>query len=134
RSISLDRDAYEIVGVMPEGFYPLPGGGYPELWIPHWANQAEKDDRNTWGLMPVARLKPGVSWQQAQIEMDVISARMSRDHPNLERTGGVVVPIDAQLIGSSWKLLVLLAAGVTLLLLIACVNVANLLLARSVDR
>lgn len=134
RRVSLDRESYEVVGVMPAGFYPLPGGGYPELWIPHWANQGEKDDRTTWGLVPLARLKPGVTWQQAQIELDVISARMSQDHPNLEPMGGIVVPMDAQLIGSSWKLLMLLAAGVTLLLLIACVNVANLLLARAVDR
>ncbi|HVH87251.1 MAG TPA: ADOP family duplicated permease, partial [Terriglobales bacterium] len=134
RKISLDRESYEVVGVMPAGFYPLPGGGYPNLWMPHWANQGEKDDRTTWGLVPVARLKAGVSWQQAQVELDVISGRMSQDHPNLEPVGGIVVPMDAQLIGSSWKLLVLLGAGVTLLLLIACVNVANLLLARAVDR
>jgi predicted permease len=134
RRISLDRESYEVVGVMPAGFYPLPGGEYPELWTPHWANQGEKDDRTTWGLIPVARLKPGISWQQAQIELDVISSRTSQDHPTLEPIGGIVVPMDAQLIGSSWKLLVLLGAAVILLLLIACVNVANLLLARAVDR
>lgn len=134
RKISLDRESYEVVGVMPAGFYPLPGGGYPSLWTPHWANQGEKDDRTTWGLVPVARLKARVSWQQAQVELDVISARMSQDHPNLEPVGGIVVPMDAQLIGSSWKLLVLLGTGVTLLLLISCVNVSNLLLARAVDR
>jgi predicted permease len=134
RSISLDRQSYEIVGVMPPGFYPANRGEYPELWTPHWANQAEKDDRTTWGLFPLARLKRGVTWQQAQTELDVISARMAQDHPTLEPLGGVVVPMDAQLIGSSWKLLLLLGAGVSLLLLIACVNVANLLLARAVER
>jgi predicted permease len=132
RRISLDRESYEIVGVMPPGFYPAPD--YPELWTPHWASQGEKDDRNIWGLHPLARLKPGVTWQEAQTELDVISARVLKDHPTLESVGGVVVPMDAQLIGSSWKLLLLLAGGVTLLLLIACVNVANLLLARAVDR
>lgn len=133
RRISLDGESYEIVGVMPAGFYPTPGG-YPELWTPHWANQGEKDDRTTWGLVTVARLKPGVTWERAQTELDVVSARMSEDHPTFEKMGGIVVPMDAQLIGSSWKLLLLLAGGVTLLLLIACVNVANLLLARAVDR
>jgi predicted permease len=132
RRMSLDRESYEIVGVMPPGFYPAPE--YPELWTPHWANQGEKADRNIWGLHPLARLKPGVTWEQAQTELDVISARVLKDHPELESVGGVVVPMDAQLIGSSWKLLLLLAGGVTLLLLIACVNVANLLLARAVDR
>jgi predicted permease len=133
RHISLDRKSYEIVGVMPAGFYPT-SRGYPELWTPHWSNQGEKDDRTTWGLITVARLKPGVTWEQAQIELDVVSARMSQDHPTLEKMGGTVVPMDAQLIGSSWKLLLLLGSGVALLLLIACVNVANLLLARAVDR
>jgi putative ABC transport system permease protein len=133
RRISLDRESYEIVGVMPAGFYPT-SGGYPELWTPHWANQKEKDDRTTWGLITVARLRPGVTWEQAQTELDVVSARMTKDHPTSEKMHAVVVPVSAQLIGSSWKLLLLLSAGVTLLLLIACVNVANLLLARVVNR
>ncbi len=64
RRISLDRESYEIVGVMPPGFYPAPD--YPELWTPHWANQAEKDNRNIWGVFALARLKPGVTWEQAQ--------------------------------------------------------------------
>jgi predicted permease len=132
RRISLDRESYEMVGVMPPGFYPAPD--YPELWTPHWADQAEKDNRNIWGVFALARLKPGVTWEQAQRELDVISARVLQDHPTLDSVGGVVVPMDAQLIGSSWKLLLLLAGGVTLLLLIACVNVANLVLARAVDR
>jgi predicted permease len=132
RRIALDRESYEIVGVMPAGFYPAPD--YPNLWTPHWADQGEKENRNIWGLFPLARLKPGVTWQQAQTELDVVSARTSHDHPTSESVGGIVVPMDAQLIGSSWKLLLLLAVGVTLLLLIACVNVANLLLARGVDR
>src|SRR5580704_3671307 len=132
RRIALDRESYEIVGVMPPGFYPAPD--YPELWTPHWADQAEKDNRNIWGVFALARLKPGVTWEQAQRELDVISARVLQDHPTLDSVGGVVVPMDAQLSGSSWKLLLLLAGGVTLLLLIACVNVANLVLARAVDR
>jgi ABC-type antimicrobial peptide transport system permease subunit len=121
-----------IVEVMPPGFYPT-SSEYPEVWTPHWANQGEKDDRVTWGLITVARLKPGVTWEEAQTELDVVSARMNRDHPP-EKMHAVIVPVDAQLIGSSWKLLSLLAGGVTLLLLIACVNVANLLLARAIDR
>jgi hypothetical protein len=48
RRISLDRESYEIVGVMPPGFYPTQSG-YPELWMPHWASQSEQQDRVTWG-------------------------------------------------------------------------------------
>jgi len=133
RRISLDRESYEIVGVMPAGFYPTPWG-YPELWTAHWANAKEKDDRVTWGLSVVARLKPGVAWEQAQSELDVVSARIAKDHPTDGEGRAVVVPVDSQVIGSSWKLLLLLAGGVALLLLIACVNVANLILARVVGR
>ncbi|HEV2378931.1 MAG TPA: ABC transporter permease [Terriglobia bacterium] len=133
RRISLDRESYEIVGVMPAGFYPTQFG-YPELWTPHWADAKEKDDRTTWGWLVVARLKPGVTWERAQTELDVISARIAKDHPGEGEGSAVVVPMESQLIGSSWKLLLLLAGGVALLLLIACVNVANLILARVVDR
>ena len=134
RRISLDHESCEIVGIMPPGFFPASTTRYAELWTPHWANDAEKEDLKTWGLFPLARLKPGVTWQQSQTELDVISAHGLQDHPNVEPVGGVVVPMDAQLIGSSWKLLLLLAVGVGLLLLVACVNAANLLLARAVDR
>jgi len=134
RRISLDRQSYEIVGIMPPGFFPASATRYPELWTPHWANAAEKEDLKTWGLFPLARLKSGVTWQEAQTELDVISAHGLQDHPNVESVGGVVVPMDAQLIGSSWKLLLLLAVGVGLLLLTTSVNAANLLLARAVDR
>ena len=130
--ISLDRKSYQIVGVMPRNFYPTPWG-YPEFWIPHWADQGEKNDRKSWGLIPLARLKPGVTWEQAQIQLDVISARINEDHPEAPASV-IVVPMDAQLIGSSWKLLLLLSGGVTLLLLIAFVNVANLLLRRVLER
>jgi predicted permease len=130
--ISLDREFYQIVGVMPANFYPTQWG-YPEFWVPHWANEGEKTDRKSWGLIPLARLKPGVTWEQAQIQFDVISARLVEDHPD-DFLRAVIVPMDAQLIGTSWKLLLLLSGGVTLLLLIAFVNVANLLLARVLDR
>jgi hypothetical protein len=56
RRISLNRESYEIVGVMPSGFYPAPN--CPERWTPHWAIEAEKDARNIWGLFLLARLKP----------------------------------------------------------------------------
>jgi predicted permease len=131
--IVLDRQSYEIVGVMPAGFYPTPGSS-PELWTPHWAPQKELGDFSTWGLNVIGRLKPGVTWEQAQTELFVLSADITRDRPTLEKVHAIVVPMSAQLIGSSWKLLLLLSCGVALLLLTACINVANLFLARTVDR
>lgn len=133
RRISLDRESYEIVGVMPPGFYPTPWN-YPQLWTPHWADVKEKQDRSTWGLFVIARLKSELTWQQAQTELDVASARIAKSHPGEQKVDAVVVPMDSELIGSSWRLLSLLAAGVTLLFLTSCVNVANLLLARVTDR
>jgi predicted permease len=133
RRISLDRESFEIVGVMPEGFFPTPWH-YPELWTPHWADAKEKQDRNAWGHFVIARLKPEVSWEQAQTELDVASVRIAKNHPGEQEVDATIVPMDSELIGSSWKLLLLLAGGVVLLLLIACVNVSNLLLARVTDR
>jgi putative ABC transport system permease protein len=133
RRIVLDRQSYEIVGVMPQGFYPTPGTP-PEIWTAHWASQKELQDFSTWGGVVIARLKPGVTWEEAQAELFVLSARITRDRPTLEKVHAIVVPMSAQVIGSSWKLLLLLSGGVGLLLLTACVNVANLFLARTVDR
>jgi predicted permease len=133
RRIVLDRQPYEIVGVMPAGFYPTPSAS-PELWTPHLAPQKELDDFSTWGLIVIGRLKPGVTWEQAQTELFVLSARITRDRPTLEKVHAIVVPMAAQLVGSSWKLLLLLSGGVALLLMTACINVANLFLARTVDR
>ncbi len=117
--IVLDRQSYEIVGVMPAGFYPTANAS-PELWTPHVASQKELDDFSTWGLVVIARLKPGVTWEQAQSELFVLSARITLDRPTLEKVHAIVVPMSAQLVGSSWKLLLLLSGGVALLLLTAC--------------
>jgi predicted permease len=133
RRMVLDRQSYEIVGVMPDGFYPTPGSR-PEIWTPHRAPQKELDNFSTWGMVVIARLKRGVTWEQAQAELFVLSARVTRDRPTLEKVHAIVVPMSAQVIGSSWKLLLLLSGGVGLLLLTACINVANLFLARTVDR
>ena len=92
--ISPNRESYEIVGVMPSGLYPTPN--CPEHWTPHCTSQAEKDARNVWGLFPLARLKPGVTWQQVHTQLDLTSARVFQDHPTLKSVGGSVVPMDAQ--------------------------------------
>lgn len=131
--ISLNRQSYDVVGVMPPAFFTT-DGGYPALWTPHWVSPGERADRVTWGLFPIARLRTGVSWEQAQNELFVLSAQITADHPTAEKVHAIVVPMKAQLIGTSWKLLLLLSCGVALLLMIACVNVTNLLLARVVDR
>jgi putative ABC transport system permease protein len=64
RQISLNRQSYEVVGVMPADFFTT-DGKYPALWTPHWVSPVERADRVTWGLFPIARLRTGVSWEQA---------------------------------------------------------------------
>jgi predicted permease len=134
QSISLDREPYEVVGIMPVGFYPTREDP-PDLWTPHWSDEKQKSDRISWGLTVFARLKQGITLQQAQADLDVVANRMATDYPkSYENMGAVIVPVDAQLIGGNWKLFLLLSGAVALLLLIACVNAANLLMARVVDR
>jgi len=134
RVVSFDGEPYEVIGVMPQGFFPTRDDP-PDLWTAHRSDEKEKADRVSWGLTVYARMKPEVSLQQAQSDVDVVASRLAQDYSSAyQNMGAVVVPVAAQVIGSTWKLFLLLAAGAAVLLLIGCVNVANLLLARAVDR
>jgi ABC-type antimicrobial peptide transport system permease subunit len=134
RVVSFDAEPYEVIGVMPQGFFPTRDDP-PDLWTAHRADEKEKADRVSWGWTVYARLKTGVTLQQAQSDLDVVERRMAQDFPQAyQNMGAVLVPVTAQVIGSSWKLFVILSAAVAVLLLIACVNVANLLLARAIYR
>jgi putative ABC transport system permease protein len=134
RAISLNDQAHIVVGVMPEGFYPTRFNA-PDLWTPRWFGAGEKYDRVSWGLTTFARLKPGVAIDQANSEMQVVAKAIETAHPeNYQNMGAVLVPADAELIGSHGKLFLFLLGAGSLVLLVACVNVANLLLARATDR
>jgi putative ABC transport system permease protein len=135
RSITLDNQPYAVVGVMPPGFQLLQPA---DLLIPiaPWAVTLPSDDRG-WhpGIFPLARLKASVDLPTAQAELDVISARLAAQYP--EGNHGVSVeakPLHDFAVQNVRQSLLVLVAAVGFVLLIACANVANLLLARAVGR
>jgi putative ABC transport system permease protein len=137
RTVSIDGLPHTVVGVMPPGFRPT-DSSVPRVWIPYFFSAEEKTNRKGGGWNVIARLRPGVSFDQAQTEMDLIAAQLEADYPeNNQNKGIVLIPSAADLIGSLEgfeRLFLLLLCAVGLVLLIACVNVANLMLVRAAER
>jgi len=143
RKIRLDNDLYEIVGVMPPGF-EHPGRsieGRTDIWAPsgYRTNPYSAPARGTYFLRgALARLAPGVSVQQAQAQLDLyardMSAALPQDYPASLGWHGRVIPLRDDLVGDTRPALAVLMGAVALVLLIACANVANLLLARAAVR
>ena len=136
RTVLIDGLPHTVVGVMPPGFWLAK---WPSrIWIPYFFSAEEKATRKGGGWNVVARLRPGVSFDQAQNEMDLIAAQLEADYPENNRNKGIVlVPSSADLtmsLGGFERLFLLLLCAVGLVLLIACVNVANLLLVRAAER
>ena len=131
-SIALDGRSYQIVGVMPAGFRPLLDAS--EVWIP-LAPRIDPSQQNLRVTAGVARLRPGASAGQAQAELAAISLRLAREFPSGHgKARPQVVSLRESLFGSQRPALVALAAGVLLLLLLACANVANLTLGHVAGR
>jgi len=135
RSLNLSGTAYTVIGVMPERFViqnpPV------EAWISLGRIRDQMGPRsNHAGTSVVARLKPGVSLEQARADMDAIAARLAKEYPATNRDIGVLVdPLHDRLVGQELKrALLVLAGAVAFVLLIACANVANLLLSRGAVR
>jgi putative ABC transport system permease protein len=141
RDIRLNGEQYNIVGVMPPDFS---ADEYGELWVPSpWGVPThplvpDKDprqfrDRNYLDVW--ARLKPGVTMQQARVELDTIGRRLATQYPDSNDNVGVTfLPLHEYIVGEIRPVLVVLLAAVVIVLLIACANVANLLLARASAR
>ncbi|HKS66397.1 MAG TPA: ABC transporter permease, partial [Candidatus Acidoferrales bacterium] len=134
KTIELDSRPYTLIGVLPPGFLYLQPA---DVFIPFepWAKTLP-DDRD-WhpGIIPVARLKPGATIEQARAEMKMITGRLERQYP-LYDTGvsANVFPLQDRLVQNVRPALIVLLCSVAFILLIACVNVANLLLARATSR
>ncbi len=128
RGITLNGRLLTVAGVMPASFRSV--GGRPDLWLPE---RFPRDARGRY-LQVVARLRPGATVEQARTEMTGIAGRLARTHPRNTNWGATVVPVHEQVTGDARPALLVLLGAVGLLLLIACVNVANLLLARAATR
>jgi len=124
---------YRVVGVMPPSFdYPDRTTGY---WRAMPMNPETFANRSLHFLSVVARLRPGVTAEQAQAEMDVLAARQQAAYPlTNDRRGVTLVPLTEQIVGAVRKPLLTLAAAVLMVLLIGCANVGNLMMIRAVSR
>jgi putative ABC transport system permease protein len=134
--ITLNGNPYQVVGVMPQGFKnPLPSQrNAAELWIPI-ALDFDPTLRRSDFLSVVGRLKPNVTLEQARAEMNTIASRLEQQYPDTN-TGWstILIPLRERIIGDVRPAMWVLVGVVGFLLLIACANVANLLLARSAAR
>jgi predicted permease len=129
----VNDQSYLIVGVMPRGAtFPTKQG---EVFTPNAFNDAEKKTRRTHYIFALGRLKPGVTFAQAQADMTAIASRLGEQFPASNNKVGVkLVPLKEEVIGSVQRLLFILMAAVVCVLLIACANIANLLLSRALTR
>ena len=132
QTLTLNSRSFTVVGIMPAGFeFPREA----ELWVPLAWDEKERQTRSIHDYLVVARLKQNVSLDQAQAEMSTISSRLEQQYPE-ENTGwgAVVIPLREDLVGDIRLALLVLFCAVGFVLLIACANVANLMLARGANR
>ncbi len=133
RTITLNDQPFAIVGVLPAGFRAAP----PEIDVDVWANNSPdpSDSRSSRYLRAMGRLKPGVSLGQARAEMKAISARLEAAYPKEDgNETAVLLPLRRALTADTRTPILMLMGAAALLLLIACANLGNLLVARGIAR
>jgi putative ABC transport system permease protein len=134
RAINIDGTAYEVIGVLPAAFHFAPSRG-AELWIPLQPGGSMHTSRGMRWVNVIARLRPGVTPEAADRELDTIAAEIARAHPDSNAGASVeVVPLREQLVGPVQGPVVLLGIAALFVLLIACVNVASLMIGRVAAR
>jgi predicted permease len=139
KTITMNDRAYRIVGVMPRDYEPILSARYyqpAQMWAPlGYDTSLAYACRSCQHLHAFGRLRPGVTPAEASAELSAVRERMRAEHPNDYAAGNVaVVPLADAVAGSVRPALYVLSAAVAFVLLIACANVANLLLARSLGR
>jgi predicted permease len=139
QKIVLNAVPYTVVGVMPPGvqhpgnmYHAVAYGDTVDVWVPFTFDSPQ--DRGSHYLDGIARLRPGVSAGQAQGEMNAAMQQLGREHEGDRDWKVLVVPLGTEIVGRSRRLLFVLLGAVLLVLLLACVNAANLLLARATAR
>ena len=137
KTVLLNSRPYTVVGVMPESFHPLPSGlvnpeGQFYRPVAEAYDNTQRDSRH---LRAIARLKPGVTLEQARAEMAFLADRLQKAYPNTNTDSSVnVVPLTDDTVGKLRQSLWVLFIAVTFVLLVACANVSNLLLVQSASR
>jgi putative ABC transport system permease protein len=134
RVLRLDGKPVTVIGVLPRSFELGPAGIVP-IWVPLHLNLYETTARSGRWLNVIARLNSGVTLEQARAEMEAINAQLAGEYP--QQNAAVTVNVEllrSEIVGNIRPLLLVLFAAVILVLLIACANVASLLMSRSIDR
>jgi putative ABC transport system permease protein len=135
RTIRLDGTEHVVIGIMPATFDFPPGWSKTDVWTLYVPDPRMANERGSHFLNVVGRLKPEVSLEQATAQLKEVAARIEKEFPKEQTGRGVkVVPLREAVVGSTRPALLILFGAVALVLLIACANVANLLLARAAVR
>ncbi len=139
RRIVLDGEGYTIIGVIPAKFHlTLPNfSDDRDIFVPigQWTYPYFRDRSHALGMKAVGRLKPGITLAQARADMDSVAQNLAAAFPQADAgEGAALEPLKQEMVGTIEPFLLMLLAAVCFVLLIACVNVANLLLARSTGR
>jgi putative ABC transport system permease protein len=134
QTITLNRQAYTVIGVMPATFHFGSGENELDLWTPMAFTEEQAQNHGGHGLVAIGQLKPGVTVDQARAEMSAIAARLAEQYPVDIGWDVKIMPLLEFSVRSIKPALLVLLVAVAFVLLIACANVANLLLARAAGR